>query len=44
MNCRRGERWQIRKGEYIMNPVLEKIQKTGIIPVVVINDAKDAEP
>ena len=27
-----------------MNPVLEKIQKTGIIPVVVINDAKDAEP
>ena len=27
-----------------MNPVLEKIQKTGIIPVVVLNDAKDAEP
>ena len=27
-----------------MNPVLEKIQKTGIIPVVVINDVKDAEP
>ena len=28
MNCRRGKRRQIRKGEYIMNPVLEKIQKT----------------
>ena len=27
-----------------MNPVLEKIQKTGIIPVVVLNDVKDAEP
>lgn len=27
-----------------MHPVLEKIQKTGIIPVVVINDVKDAEP
>ena len=27
-----------------MSPVLEKIQKTGIIPVVVLNDAKDAEP
>ena len=27
-----------------MNPVLKKIQDTGIIPVVVINDAKDAEP
>lgn len=27
-----------------MTPVLEKIQKTGIIPVVVLNDVKDAEP
>ena len=27
-----------------MNPVLEQIQKTGIIPVVVLDDAKDAEP
>ncbi|MCQ2587467.1 MAG: bifunctional 4-hydroxy-2-oxoglutarate aldolase/2-dehydro-3-deoxy-phosphogluconate aldolase [Treponema sp.] len=27
-----------------MNTVLEKIGKTGIIPVVVLNDAKDAEP
>ena len=27
-----------------MNAVLEKIQKTGIIPVVVLNDVKDAEP
>ena len=27
-----------------MTPILEKIQKTGIIPVVVLNDAKDAEP
>ena len=27
-----------------MNPVLEKIQKTGIIPGVVINDVKDADP
>lgn len=27
-----------------MNEILEKIQKTGIIPVVVLNDAKDAEP
>ena len=28
----------------IMNEVLEKIQKIGIVPVVVLNDAKDAEP
>ena len=27
-----------------MNEVLEKIQKIGIVPVVVLNDAKDAEP
>lgn len=27
-----------------MNEVLEKIQKIGIVPVVVINDAKDAAP
>ena len=27
-----------------MNPVLEQIQKMGIIPVVVIDDVKDAEP
>lgn len=27
-----------------MNAVLEKIQKIGIVPVVVINDAKDAVP
>ena len=27
-----------------MNPILEQIQKTGIIPVVVLDDAKDAEP
>ena len=27
-----------------MNPVLEQIKKTGIIPVVVLDDAKDAEP
>ena len=27
-----------------MNKVLEQIQKTGIIPVVVIDDVKDAEP
>ncbi len=27
-----------------MNPVLEKIQKLGIVPVVVLNDAKDASP
>lgn len=27
-----------------MNKVLEKIGETGIIPVVVLNDAKDAEP
>lgn len=32
------------KGEGKMNPVLEQIQKTGIIPVVVLDDAKDAEP
>ena len=25
-----------------MNEVLEKIQKIGIVPVVVLNDAKDA--
>ena len=27
-----------------MNEVLEKIHKIGIVPVVVLNDAKDAEP
>lgn len=27
-----------------MNPILEKIQEIGIVPVVVLNDAKDAEP
>lgn len=27
-----------------MNPVLEKIQKIGIVPVVVLEDAKDAAP
>ena len=27
-----------------MNEVLEKIQKIGIVPVVVLNDAKDAAP
>ena len=27
-----------------MHEVLEKIQKTGIVPVVVLNDAKDAAP
>ena len=27
-----------------MNTVLEEIQKIGIVPVVVLNDAKDAEP
>lgn len=27
-----------------MNPVLEQIQKIGIIPVVVLDDTKDAEP
>ena len=27
-----------------MNAVLEQIQKIGIVPVVVLDDAKDAEP
>lgn len=27
-----------------MNPVLEQIQKIGIVPVVVLDDAKDAQP
>ena len=27
-----------------MNEVLQKIQKIGIVPVVVLDDAKDAEP
>ena len=27
-----------------MNAVLEKIQKLGIVPVVVLNDVEDAEP
>ena len=27
-----------------MNEVLERIQEIGIVPVVVLNDAKDAEP
>lgn len=26
-----------------MNPILEKIQKTGIIPIIIIHDTKDAE-
>lgn len=32
------------KMEAIMNKVLEKIKKIGIVPVVVLDDAKDAEP
>jgi len=32
------------KGETMMNEVLEKIQELGIVPVVVLNDAKDAAP
>ena len=35
---------QKKKEKKIMNEVLEKIQKIGIVPVVVLNDAKDAEP
>ena len=27
-----------------MNEVLQQIQKIGIVPVVVLNDAKDAQP
>ena len=27
-----------------MNEVLKKIEEIGIVPVVVLNDAKDAEP
>ena len=27
-----------------MNEVLEKISKIGIVPVVVLDDAKDAKP
>ena len=27
-----------------MNPVLKQMQEFGIIPVVVLNDTKDAEP
>ena len=27
-----------------MNEILEKIQKIGIVPVVVLDDAKDAAP
>ena len=30
--------------EAIMNKVLEEIKKIGIVPVVVLDDAKDAEP
>lgn len=33
-----------REGEFIMYEVLEKIQKIGIVPVVVLNDATDAKP
>lgn len=33
-----------KKGRIHMNAVLEKIEKIGIVPVVVLNDAKDAEP
>ena len=33
-----------KKEKKIMNEVLEKIRKIGIVPVVVLNDAKDAEP
>ena len=27
-----------------MNPILEQLSKFGVVPVVVLNDAKDAEP
>ena len=30
--------------EEIMNPILEQLSKFGVVPVVVLNDAKDAEP
>jgi 2-dehydro-3-deoxyphosphogluconate aldolase/(4S)-4-hydroxy-2-oxoglutarate aldolase len=33
-----------RAGEQTMNQILEKIQEIGIVPVVVLNDAKDAKP
>ena len=33
-----------KAGDKNMNEVLEKIQKIGIVPVVVLNDAKDAAP
>ena len=32
------------KMEAIMNKVLEEIKKIGIVPVVVLDDAKDAAP
>ena len=33
-----------KKEKKIMNEVLEKIQKIGIVPVFVLNDAKESEP
>ena len=40
MPARAGRKW---KG-VIMNQIIEQFKKIGIIPVVVIDDAKDAVP
>ena len=34
----------LRRKETVMNQILEQIEKIGIVPVVVLNDAKDAMP
>jgi 2-dehydro-3-deoxyphosphogluconate aldolase/(4S)-4-hydroxy-2-oxoglutarate aldolase len=35
---------KIYKGEFVMNPILEELSKIGIVPVIKIDDAKDAVP
>ena len=32
------------KGEVEMNKVVEELSKIGIVPVIALDDAKDAEP
>ena len=32
------------KGEVKMNKVVEELSKIGIVPVIALDDAKDAEP
>ena len=44
LNMQREKRMKRKIRGDKMNEMIQKIQKTGIVPVVVLNDAKDAKP